>query len=401
MTDPYTLLPTPVDPALTPEVSASVYAPARAATFTARMLQRLSASPLRLYSWGRGNLPRRLIDVVAAELELHAKSIADVLTLGIREGAYRAFEDADFFPPRRNRTLARGVVRLRSAFPLAVADVIPAGSLFGSADGRTVRAERDTTFPAGAQTLSVNVVSEVPGAGGNFYPGEITAQLSGRINYPTSNPSAIGGGRDEESDAERHVRFQDFIESRATASRLSLYSAAMNASAPDPQDDSAVLRCDDAALLLPWTVPGDAGEMGQGLLVIDGGGGEVDAALQRAVAIQVERVQAAGDRFVTVAVSPWVVALSLQVSVQRAADIAAVKAALTVAWNSLAASVYIEDGRGRGRLALFDVQRVLDAAHPDILTVKIVNHAADLQPPRGARLIAGVLSADVVPGGVL
>ncbi|TDE85569.1 baseplate J/gp47 family protein [Deinococcus sp. S9] len=401
MTDPYTLLPADLDPSGGESQMGAVYAPTRQTTFAASMLRTLKASPLRLYSWGRGNLPRRLIDVFAGELELLSRTVADVAKRAISESTYRAWEDPALFPARGARTLARGLVVLVSPTPLAQDDPIPQGALFGSPDGRTVRAEQAVTFSAGTTTVTVPVVSEIPGSGGNFNPGEISLALSGRVNYLVSNPAPISGGRDEETDAEVRTRFQDFVESRATASRLSLYSAAMNTFIPDPADSSAQQRPEDAALILPWLMDGLNGEMSYGYVVVDGGGGSCTPELLAAVQASLERMEAAGDSFAAVPVNPWVVPLTLRAAVARNADLDTVRAALVAAWVELARGCRIEDGRGRGRLALFDVQAALEACHPDVVTVKITSHSADLQPPIGARLLAGELTAELLPGGVL
>lgn len=402
MADPYTLVPADLDPTASDSGAQTVYAPARQASFTAAMLRTLKASPLRLYSWGRGNLPRRLIDVFAGELELLSRTVADVATRAITESTYRAWQHPTLFPPRGGRTLARGQVRVAFAGPLTAAQVVPAGTLFGSPDGRTVRSEVAVTAGIGATSLLVPVVSETPGVAGNFLAGEITTMLSGARALLVGNPAAITGGREAESEGEMRVRFQDFVESRATASRLTLYSAVMNTQITDPGDASMQQRPLDAALILPWLLPDLNTEMAYGYVVIDGGGGSATPELLAAAQAKVSRLEAAGDTFSVIAVNPWVVTLNVRVSATRTANLPAVGTALQQAWADLAATRLIEDGRGRGRLAIFDVIAALEACHPDIVAVQITDHdSSDLQPPVGARLIAGVLTAEILPGGIL
>lgn len=400
MPDPYTLLPAELSPTGEAETGETVYAPLREQAFTARMLQTLRASPLALYSWGRGNLPRRLVDVFAGELALLSRSAGDVIRRSIEESTYRAWQHPELFPPRGSVTLARGELLLSTPFVGQQAETFPAGSLFGSADGRTVRSVETLTVPAGTRSATLSVVSEIPGEGGNFGAGEITRFLSGRGNWAVSNPLPVAGGRDTETDAQMRVRFQDFVESRATASRLSVFSAAMNTFIPDPLDPAAQQRPDDAALILPWTLPGESGEMSLGYVVVDGGGGQVSPELLAAAQAKIGRIQAAGDTFTAIAVSPWVASLRLRVVTSRAAPFAAVRAALDGAWQRVARRCLIEDGRGRGRLALFEVQAALDAAHPDLISVQILSHGADLQPPIGARLLPGPLEAELIAGGL-
>lgn len=388
MTNPYSMLPTPLDPTGA-EAEAGVYQPASRVTLMTRMLASLKASPLRLYSWGQGNVPHRLIYLFASELERLSYAFDSSIRRAISESAFRAWAHPTLFPPRGLPTLARGFVQVSSPYPLAADELIPLGALFGAKDGRTVRSEQEVTFPAGTTSALVPVVSEVVGTRGNFNAGTVSLFLTGRSSYLVNNPATIGGGSDAESDEQMQIRFGDYVESRATGSRLSLFSAVMNTQVTNVLNPSTQERAEDAALILPWAIPGLSNEMGYGYVIADTGGGRASEAFLTAANTTLERVEAAGDSFHALPVNPWVVRPAADVLVTNPANTESVRQAINAAWTALARRCLIEDGRGRGRLVLYDVQVALSEAHPEIVAVKLTSHTADLQPPIAARLQAG------------
>lgn len=401
--DPYSLLPAPLNPTGGGDEDFSgIYTPTQRSTFRARMLRTLKASPLRLYSWGTGNTPYRIIDVISSELESISYTIHSAIRRAISESTYRSWYHPQLFPERGRATLAQGAVTLSVPYALSSAETIPAGAIFGSRDGRTVRSLEEIAFPAGSRSITIPVVSEVVGSRGNFYPGEVTMFLTGKSSFVTTNSTAIYGGYDGESDEEMRIRFQDYVESRATASRLSLFSAVMNTRIQHPMNTAAQERATDAAVILPWRIPDGNNEMSYGYVVVDTGGASASQAFIAEANINLERVRAAGDVFLAIPVNPWIINLGARVSTTSTAISGSVIGALNTAWAKVVAEqCLIEDGRNRGFLSLYDVQIALAQAHPDVIGVQITSHSNDLQPPIGARVVAGELSLQILQGQIL
>lgn len=391
MTTPPIVYP-PVDPNPTRQetVLAGVYEPRRKGSYLSAMQRSLKASPLNLLHAIQGAVLHRLLSIMAESQEDQDFRVADVLALSIREANYRAWTQTGVFERRTLPTMARGLILLSALHPLAQDDLIHQGDLFATADGRVVGAIQDTVFPAGNSQLTLYVVSQAVGQAGNIPSGAITRMLGNRFNYGVTNVTAIAGGRDAETDAQIRVRFQDFVNSRATGNQLAVYSAARNARV-------AGEAVSDAALVAPWRLDHSNSEMSLGYVFIDAGYGTASSALVGVAQAAVDLVESAGQKHVTVAASPWVVALTVSVQTTRTASINDVNTALTQAWTDITAPLLIEDGRGRGALDTYDLKTKFDKCHPDIVTVTLTVSGI-LTPPIGSRLVAGLLTANIGRG---
>lgn len=392
-------LPDPINyPALDPNPTlersslGGVFVPKRSPFFLGLMMRAVSASNARLLHFIPGTILHRLFSVVSESLEHLSFDMQEVGVRAIHESAYAAFTDPVLFPPRGNATFARGSLRLSLPDPAQNSELILAGTMATTRDGRVVQVAEDTLFPQFASQALIPVVCQTPGAAGNIQAGEIARLLGGtRASYQVSNPSAIAGGQDTESDTSLYRRFQDFIESRATGNRLAVYSAGKNARAA-----GEVVQ--DAALISPWTLKDLNQEMGYGLLVIDNGSGGASTALVAAAQVGVNLVVSALEQVLVVPADAYVVSPSIEVRTTRTAPPADVEAAVRLAWQVISGAALIEDGRGRGLVRLYDVAAALDKAHPEVLDVRLLNLTADLQPTIGARLVSGVLTVTVLRG---
>lgn len=391
MTTPQIVYP-PVDPNPTRQetVLAGVYEPRRKGSYLSAMVRSLKASPLNLLHAIQGAVLHRLLSIVAESQEDQDFRVADVLALSIREANYRAWTETGVFERRRTPTLARGMLRLSAINPLPQDDLIRRGDLFATADGRLVEAVQDTVFPAGNTQVSLYAASQVSGQAGNISSGSVTRMLGNRFNYSVTNVTAVAGGRDAESDAEIKIRFQDFVESRATGNQLAVYSAARNARV-------AAEAVSDAAIVAPWRLDHTNSEMSLGYVFIDAGYGAASGTLVGAAQAAVDLVESSGQKHVVVGASPWVVNLTVGVQTTRTASIDDVRAALIRTWSDVTAPLLIEDGRGRGQLDSYDLKTRLDKCHPDIVTVTL-SVSGVLTPPIGSRLVAGLLTANVGRG---
>lgn len=374
------------------------YAPQRKAFFLSHMLRAAQSVPMfRTINTEEGNPWHRLLSLFAELLERASFTAAATALWAIREGAYRAWYHPRLFRPRAPQTFARGQVQLSLDRPAAAADLIPAGTLVGAPDGRTVGLERDTLFPQGALSVLADVVATTPGPGGNLEAGMLTQLFGGSQRYRVVNPGPVAGGAEAESDSSVYARFQDRVEGSATGNRLSVFSAAKNAQRLNAQGEPVeVVR--DVALIYPWAIPSMNGEMGFGYAVIDNGSGGASDELIALAQEGVDPESSVMERTQVIAASRYVVPLSLRAYATRTADPEQIRAALRAAWTEATAGKFIEDGTGRGRLALLPLGKALDAAHRDLTTVVILNLEADVLPPIGSRIVGGIVDVDVRRG---
>ncbi len=376
------------------------YRPQRKAFFLSHLIRAAQSTPeLEGLNVVEGNIWHRLLAVFAEALERQSHFAAEIALWAIREGAYRAWYDADLFPERTPATFARGTVLLTLPGAATSDSLIPAGTLIGAPDGRTVSVERATLFPAGASRLAVDVVASQPGTAGNLEAGMLTTVLGGGARYAVVSPAPVSGGRDAESDDALYRRFQDHVESRSTGNRLAVYSAARNARVS--LNGEVLETVADAALIYPWAIPSMNGEMGFGYVVVDNGGGNASAELVARAQDGVDRVSSAMERHEVLAASTLVVSPSVRAYATRTADPLAVQSALRTVWATYAANLRIEDGQGRGRMSLYELGQQLDRAHPDLLQVVFLNLDGDVFPPIGARVVAGTMSIDLRRGEVV
>lgn len=371
-------------------VVGQVFRPRRKSEFLTSMLRTVGASGAAIMRYGRGSLPHRLLELVAIELELLSFEFRDAVRRAIREAGYRAFYHPELFLERGSATFARGYVLLSSGVPLTADEVVEEGDVFGTADGRTVRAAQRTVFKAGARSVAVPVVAEMPGTAGNIPSGAITQYLNRRAAYLVTNPSAVSGGREEESDAEIHARFLDYVQSLARGSATSVRSAVMNARL-------AGERPVDAVLVMPWRIPQLNGDMGFGFVIVDTGSGSASEALVAAAQRNVDGVVSFGQEIRVRPCSQLIVNLDLHVETTRFGNAAQIEALARQVWTGFCAQQPIEDGTGRSALKAVDLKSLFDRL-PGVLTVTLRTPADGVRVPLGARIVEGALTMTVERG---
>lgn len=106
---------------------------------------------------------------------------------------------------------ARGWVSVSSAAPTLSSQVIQAGTMFSTADGRSYLSTQSVTWPAGATLIEIPVQCTTSGAAGNAVAGAVTSSPSFTMAGYTISNSVIQYGRDAETDREREIRFAEFI----------------------------------------------------------------------------------------------------------------------------------------------------------------------------------------------
>lgn len=388
----YTAPPTPLYPTARPEALHHVYAPQSRGFFLSRMQRALAASGAGILHTIPGTIVHRLLALPAEQLARLSFAFSQAAVRAVRESAYRAWMDPQLFPERGAATFAQGYVTCALVSPAQRPIFVPKGALFGTSSGMVLRAAEESVCPVGESLVRVRVIAEAPGEAGNAPAGSVTRLISAGAPEIRSvnNASPIMGGREEESDEEMYVRFQDFVESRATGNRLAVYSAARNARVPGE-------RATDAALIHPWLIEHVNAEMGCGHVVLDAGYGGASRDLLAAAQAAVNRVQSSGQVHGVIAASAWVVPVTIRGVLSRVGDEEAARGALQRAWNRLLRDALVEDGRGRGRITRFQVLETLARCSGDLVDIDL-SLQEDLQPPIGARIVAGECRVELVRG---
>lgn len=153
-----------------------------------------------------GSVARTLMEAPAVEIEELYLQMFQGLLEAIPVATYLSF-GFDRLPASR----AIGVVSISAVEVRDFDMLIPAGSQFLATDGRIYQSTVNVTWVAGNQVVSVPVSYVTTGIVGNAGEGLIrSSNLFPASTFTISN-SAITGGRDEETDAERMARFAEYI----------------------------------------------------------------------------------------------------------------------------------------------------------------------------------------------
>lgn len=188
------------------------------ASIVASCINWMRASNSKITDYNVGSVARTLLEAPAAEIDELYQQMFIGLKEAIPVSVYNSF---DF--EKLGAATASGLVRVTVTSDSA-ARVIPAGTSF-FVPGRTTTYESisDTTIPASATFVDVTVVATAEGSIGNIPSGlafRVAPAPSGFVS--AVNLAAFSGGRDEETDEERKLRFIAYIGSlnRGTVAAL-------------------------------------------------------------------------------------------------------------------------------------------------------------------------------------
>lgn len=177
------------------------------ASIVAAQINHARSATTKITDFQPGSVSRTLMEAPAVEIE----ELYMQMFLGLREAIPVAtFLSFGFDPLPAARAV--GFVSVSSAEPLAQAILIPEGTEFSAVDGRKYAAVSAVTWAAGSSLVQVPVQHTVAGLVGNIAAGAITSSPLFNSSYTISNQT-IETGRDAETDAEREVRFAEFVSS--------------------------------------------------------------------------------------------------------------------------------------------------------------------------------------------
>lgn len=193
------------------------------ASIVAAQINHARAVTDKITDFQPGSVARTIMEAPAVEVE----ELYLQMFLGLRDAIPVAtFKSFDF--DRLPATVAHGFVSVSRTPAPTQAIAIPVGTEFAAADGRTYTSTEAVTWAAGASVVRVPVKYSSAGLAGNIAQGLIASSPLFGTGFVVSN-GAIDTGRDEETDAEREVRFADFVKSlsRGTVAAC-MYAASLS-----------------------------------------------------------------------------------------------------------------------------------------------------------------------------
>lgn len=178
---------------------------------TASLINRVRATTTRLTDFSVGSVARTMLEAPAQEIdELYQQMVAGLVE-AVPVSVYRSF-DFDRLPAGAAGGLVRVTVTSQPA-PVLIA----AGTLFAQSFSSTVYAAVvDATIAASDSFVDVPVVASVAGGASNLSDGTAFTLDQPPAGFLSAfNLVAFISGRDQETDDERKVRFNEFIRTLA------------------------------------------------------------------------------------------------------------------------------------------------------------------------------------------
>lgn len=214
-------------PVTSTTVALPTYFPRAAEDILSNLIAYLVANGSSLKNFKPGSRIRTLLEAIALEIAAFSSEVHEFLKYGIRESDYQKF---NFQLKSGNR--ATGIVRVFHQGHVAPY-VVPEFQI--DLFGLTFLSDPSPgSINPGATYLDVNVTAENPGSEYNLEAGSIDTDLGKGTVSPAAgtwddyeritNLTAIENGTDQESEASRETRFQEFIQSLARSTVLGIKS---------------------------------------------------------------------------------------------------------------------------------------------------------------------------------
>ena len=187
---------------------------------SASMIANMRASNRTLSDYNVGSVARVMLEAPAAEIDELYQSYAAGLVEGIPTAIYRSF-NFNLLPAKP----ASGVVTLSAVASQAAPLSIPQGFLVGSVQGAQYATTQPVTVPVGG-SVSVLVACTVAGESGNAAAGDVSSPLSPGISVTVANAMAFVNGSPIETDDQRKLRFEQYVQTLARGTVASIEYAA-------------------------------------------------------------------------------------------------------------------------------------------------------------------------------
>lgn len=359
------------------------------------MAASVQGSCTQLLDFSVGSVLRAIMEANASVALWLQWLVAQVLSMTRASTSVGADLDsfmADYGVTRLPAVAASGYVQFYRQFT-GYATQIPVGTIVRTGDGTLLFAvTADPTNPAyvasasaftlaaSALSVTVPVQAQVAGAAGNVLAGAIQLLSSaiGGVDGVT-NPSALTGGLDAETDTALRTRFQAFLDSRSRATPVAVGYAVASV--------QTGLRWN-----LAENISASGGAMpGNFVLTVDDGSGAPPAALLSLVATAVDLVRPVGTSFAVLAPTPIIVDVSMTISVSSV-TLASAAAAISQAIQSYIAGLGLGGSLPVTRVAQLAYDSIAGVAN--VTGISINGMSSDLTaPPNGVLLFGTVVVA--------
>lgn len=237
------------------------------------MLWHFRATQTRVTDTNIGSAARVMLEAPADEIDELYQAYAKGLIEGIPTAIYRSF---DF--PLQPAKAASGVLRFFSQPGRTQPVAIPLGFVASSASGQRYQTAEAAEIAVGAQWVDVLASALEPGPAGNAPENAIARRVSSAQGLASvTNPQPFANGAGMETEAERRLRFIEYVRTLARGTVASLRYAVRLAEVTDPRTGAAVERVARAVV--------SEGTGHVDLFVHNGSGGTSPALVARAAAL--------------------------------------------------------------------------------------------------------------------
>lgn len=373
------------------------------------MIARITATNPQITDYTEGGVTRSIVEALGEELQDMDEQVYVAIRDAINVGIYKSFNF-----PKLPASYALGFVRVTATPALGAPALIPAGSTIFQVPGSPITyiSTADATMPVSPNFVDIPVRASIAGSVGNTPQNTITAVLTG-LGFPATvtNLAPLINGTDQESDAARFNRFQDYIAGLSKGTKFALRAIAKTITILDVNGNilegvQQALVVETFRLGVSATFPNGSGFLGLVQVYIDNGSGTASAALIALVnqallgyvdihGAEHDGVIAAGVNLQVLAVIPFVLNINGRIVLLSGSDPTVV---IPAAQTALIA--YIETLQV-GDVAIWSQLEATVINAGGVADVSIDQPALSVTPPFGKRITPGAIVFAVVDESVM
>jgi len=195
-------------------------------SIVASMINRVTAANSTLTDFNTGSVLRTLIEAIAAEIDEYYQVLLKGFYEAVPVAIYKTFSFG-----RLTAESASGYVTFTRESGITGDITIPAGTRVSTTNGEVEYIVPNSYIIAsGSNTVEALITAEEAGASGNCAASGVDTLVSSVYGIASvANSAAIAGGRDEETDAERKLRFQQWLVTLARSTKEAIEYGAKSA----------------------------------------------------------------------------------------------------------------------------------------------------------------------------
>jgi len=316
-------------------------------TITTEMISLIVSTNPGITDFTEGSVTRALVESFGKQIQRLETNVLEGITDSINVSTYQNFNFQ-----RLPASFASGLIRFYTS-PVSFPQQIPAGTLVKISNANLVYVvNQNTLIPANATFVDTLCTCQTLGSIGNTPANTITYLVSNNLSFITSvnNLNPIINGSDQEADAARATRFQNYLLSLSRGTTISLESAAQNVMILD--NNGNILESVAQALVVEPFLTNPSQPVGTINIYIDNGSGTASNAIVAQVinviagyvdssGMEHAGYLAAGVNFNVYAVIPFSVNVSCNLTLQPGAISSTVVTAVNTAITNYVSSLTI------------------------------------------------------------